>query len=117
MKPTFGRHDNRARLPIHSGHLFAFRPQQGIVFSGENKYMRPWTMTMGLFVNADGKTRNVRTHHAFRHLEEDRRIALAALGPCHRFDIDRVGYEIGFDDPVAVERAFAAKKPLFAFEP
>ena len=43
------------------------------------------------------------------HLEKDRRVAFAALGPLHRFDIDDIGDKIGFNHPVAVETPLPPK--------
>ena len=75
------------------------------------------TMAMGFFVKTDRKARDMGTHHALGHFEKDRRVALAALTPFNRFDIDDVGDEVGFDHPVAIKLTAAGEETFFALEP
>src|SRR5690349_7973898 len=117
MKPSFRRNHDRTRPPIHPRHFLSFRPEERITFAGENEDVRAGTVPMRLFVNTDRKARYVRAHHAFRHLEKNRRVAFAALGPSHRLDVDRIRDKIGFYDAIAVKFAAAGKITVFASEP
>ena len=70
-----------------------------------------------LLVDAYWKARNVRAHHAFRHLEKDRRVALSPFGPGYRLDVDCIGHEISLDDTVAIKLAISGKVTILAFKP
>ena len=59
----------------------------------------------------------MRAHHALRHLEENRRIASAALRPGHRFDIDRVANEISFNHAVTIQNPLTTKITFFSLKP
>src|SRR6476659_11190581 len=117
MKPAFRRNHDRTRLTIHPCHFLSFSPEERITVAGENENVRAGTMPVRLLVNTDRKAGYMRAHHAFRHLEKNRRVAFASLRPCYGLDVDRIRDKIGFHDTIAVESAAAGKITVFAFEP
>src|SRR5689334_13235790 len=58
----------------------------------------------------------MRAHRALGHLEEDRPVALAALVPGDRLDVDRVSDEVRLQHAVFVEPAAAGEVAFLAFE-
>src|SRR5512138_2899252 len=116
MKPSFRRNHDRTRLPIHPRHFLSFRPEERITFAGENENVRAGTVAVRLLVNTDRKAGYMRPRHAFRHLEKNRRIAFASLGPSYRLDVDCIRDKIGLHDAIAVKFAAAGKITVFAFE-
>src|ERR1044071_7359633 len=116
MKPTFRRYDDRPRLPIDARHLFSFRPEKRVALAGENENMRAGTMPVRLLVNSYRKAGHVRAHHAFRHLEKNRRVPFASFRPGNRLDVDRIRDKISFDDTITVQFAAAREITVLAFE-
>jgi hypothetical protein len=74
-------------------------------------------MPVRFLVKTHRKSRHMRTHHALRHLEENRRVAFASLGPRHRFDSSGIGDKIRFNHPVTIQNSLAAEITLFTGEP
>src|SRR4029077_6530298 len=62
MVPSFRRHGQAARLPVHANEVAAGRPHERITFTGDDNDLRARTVAMRFFIRAGFYGHNMAYH-------------------------------------------------------